>query len=179
MFNEIVFYITFAFIILFSSLTLLCKNIFYSLLSAICVFYLTAIIFFILGSEYNAIIQVAIYGFAVPVILGLGVMFTNLKNKSDESKQNKDSNSKYVLLLIGGLFILGLIYLVMTSSIVVPDDFIVISSENAAMSAYNNISNFAHNIFVKYVWAFELISIILTIIVVGFSLINKRYGGSK
>lgn len=175
MFNIIVYYSALILIILFSALTLFFKNIFYSLLSAICVFYLTAVFFFLLGSEYNAIIQIAIYGFAVPVILGLGIMFTNLKNKEIK---NKDSYSKYVLFLICGLFVLGLFYLIMTSQVVVPDDF-AITPQLQNISAYDNISNFAQNIFIKYIWAFELVSVILTIIVIGFSIINRRYGGNK
>ena len=66
------------------------KKIFYSLLCAITVFFLAGFFFYVLGSEYNAVIQIAIYGIAIPVILGLAVMFTNLKK--DESVINKDSN---------------------------------------------------------------------------------------
>ena len=35
-----------------------------------------------LGSEYNAIIQAAIYGLAVPVIIGISIMFTTGKGNS-------------------------------------------------------------------------------------------------
>ena len=56
------------------------NNIFYSLLSAIIVFFIAGMFFYVLGSEYNAVIQIAIYGVAVPVIHGLAIMFTEKEN---------------------------------------------------------------------------------------------------
>ena len=168
MFNGIIFYSSFILIILFGFLTIWFKNIFYSLLSAIVVFFLTAALFYLLGSEYNAIIQLAIYGFAVPVILGIAIMFTNMNNNS----LKKESNSKYLLFLICGLFILALVYLIMTSYAVVPDGFMDNPSEIS--NAFDNISVFSRGIFVKYVWGFELISLILTIIIAGITVILRK-----
>ena len=175
MFNNIVFYIAFALILMFIFLTLWCKNIFRSLLSAMCVFFLTAGFFFLLGSEYNAVIQFAVYGFAVPVILGVGIMFTNLKDNKKQEENKKESNSKYVVFLTCGLFILALIYLVMTSSIVVPDEFNMYMYEpSIAGNTFNNLSVFSRGIFVRYVWAFELLALILTVITAGLIIISER-----
>ena len=168
MFNEIVFYSSFVLIILFGFMTIWFKNIFYSLLSAIAVFFLTAVLFYLLGSEYNAIIQLAIYGFAVPVILGIAIMFTNMNSSS----LKEETNLKYLLFLICGLFILALIYLIMTSYAVVPDSFMDNPSEIS--NAFDNISVFSKGIFVKYVWGFELISLILTIIIAGITVILRK-----
>lgn len=170
MFNPIVFYPAAILIILFALLSIKFKNIFYSLLCAITVFFLAGFFFYVLGSEYNAVIQIAIYGIAIPVILGLAVMFTNLKK--DESVINKDSNLKYVMFLTSGIFILALVYLVMTSLAVSPDGFNL--SENIGNSQVQVMSAFSQGIFVQYVWAFELISLILTIVVVGMTMNNKK-----
>ncbi|MBO5795784.1 MAG: NADH-quinone oxidoreductase subunit J, partial [Bacteroides sp.] len=99
-----IFYSIAILMILTAILTINLKNIFHSLLSAICVFFLAGIIFYILGSEYNAIIQIAIYGVAIPIILGMAVMFTDFRN----SKKNlsEQTNLKYLVLLISGIFIL-------------------------------------------------------------------------
>ena len=83
MYNPIVFYPAAILMILFAILAIKFRNIFYSLICAIGVFFLAGLFFYILGSEYNAIIQIAIYGVAVPVVLGLAVMFTNLKNEKN------------------------------------------------------------------------------------------------
>ena len=118
--NPIIFYLVAFIMLLFAVLTLSFKNIFYSLISAIVVFFFAGLIFYILGSEYNAVIQIAIYGVAVPIILGVAVMFTNLKgNKEDE--KTSSSNLKYVVIFMACLFVLALIYLMMTSFMITPE----------------------------------------------------------
>ena len=170
LYNPIIFYSIAIFIILFAFLTIYFKNIFYSLLSAVLVFFSTGILFYILGSEYNAIIQITIYGIAVPIILGLAIMFTNLKKENNKIKV-KQSNTKYVLFLTSGIFILTLVYLIMTSLAINPIGFN--TSEFTSLNHTQVINAFSHGIFVKYVWAFELISVILTIVVVGLTIFNK------
>ena len=117
-----------------------------------------------LGSEYNAVIQIAIYGVAVPVVLGLAIMFTNLKKENNKTKV-KQSNTKYVLFLTTGIFILTLVYLIMTSLAINPIGFN--TSEFTSLNHTQVINAFSHGIFVKYVWAFELVSIILTLVIIG------------
>ena len=170
MFNQVVFYTAFALILLFVFLTMWCKNIFRSLLSAICVFFLAAVFFFLLGSEYNAVIQFAIYGFAVPVILGIGIMFTNLRGENKE--KSKISKSAYISLLAGGLFILALVYIVMTSNLIIPEEFNIYLYDK--VDSFNNLSLFSNGIYVRYVWAFELMALILTIITAGLVIISER-----
>lgn len=168
-YNPIIFYPTAIVMILCAILAIKFKNIFYSLLSAIAVFFVTGIFFYILGSEYNAIVQIAIYGIAVPIILGLAIMFTNFKEK--EVKE-KSSNLKYVVFLIGGIYILALTYLIMISLVFNPSGFNI--SEEINISYQQMIGAFSQGIFVKYVFAFEIISLILTIIVAGLTLFNKK-----
>lgn len=169
MFNPIIFYSIAILMILTAILTINLKNIFHSLLSAICVFFLAGIIFYILGSEYNAIIQIAIYGVAIPIILGMAVMFTDFRN----SKKNlsEQTNLKYLVLLISGIFILVFSYLILTSNALNPMDISFdINTKNASIQVINI---FSRKIFIDYVWAFELVSIILTIIVAGLTLFNR------
>lgn len=171
MFNPVVFYLTTVVMILFAILAIKFKNVLYSLLSAIAVFFLAGVVFYLLGSEYNAVIQIAIYGVAVPVILGLAIMFTNLKK--DESKSEKNtSNLKYVIFLTSGIFILALIYLIMISLVFNPNGFNI--SEEINLNYIQVMRAFSHGIFVKYVWAFELVSLILTMIVAGLTLFNTK-----
>ena len=169
MFNPIIFYSIAILMILTAILTINLKNIFHSLLSAICVFFLAGIIFYILGSEYNAIIQIAIYGVAIPIILGMAVMFTDFRN----SKKNisEQTNLKYLILLISGIFILAFSYLILTSNALNPMDISFdVNTKNASIQVINT---FSRKIFIDYVWAFELVSIILTIIVAGLTLFNR------
>jgi NADH:ubiquinone oxidoreductase subunit 6 (subunit J) len=158
--------------VLFACLSLKFSNLFYSLISAIIVFFSAGILFYILGSEYNAVIQIAVYGIAVPIILGLGIMFSDFTNKNNKEKK-KSSATKFTIFLTGGIFVLALIYLFLISYVVVPCGFNLATTE---MSATNSLSAFGNGIFINHVWAFELTSLILTIVVVGLSLFK---GGQK
>ena len=173
-FNPLVFYSIAIILVIFTILTITFKNIFYSLLSAIIVFFATGIVFYVLGSEYNAIIQVAIYGVAIPVVLGLAIMFTNFKKEKD--CENKISKLNYILFFTTGLFILSTIYLVMTS--------LALNNVGFETNYINNTANqvinaFAHNIFVKYVWSFEVISLILTIAIAGLTIFGRKENECK
>lgn len=166
--NPIIFYPLAFMLVIFSLLAISLKNVFRSLLSAIVVFFLVGLLFYILGSEYNAVIQIAIYGIAVPIILGLAIMFTNLKK---EDKEDKPKNLNYLLVLTAGLFILTLFYLVLTSLAVMPIGFNILDERSTF--AMQTISAFGEGIFVKYVFAFEVISLILTLVVVGLTMFRR------
>lgn len=166
--NPIIFYPLAFLLVIFSLLTISLKNVFRSLLSAIVVFFLVGLLFYILGSEYNAVIQIAIYGIAVPIILGLAIMFTNLKK---EDKEDRPKNLSYLLVLTAGLFILTLVYLVLTSLALVPYGFDI--ADVGTTISVQTISAFGQGIFVKYVFAFEVISLILTIVVVGLTMFRR------
>ena len=179
--NAVIFYSLSALILISAGLTIKFKNIFYSLLSAMTVFLLVGVLFYILGSEYNAVIQVAVYGFAVPVILGIAIMFTNMKpekektENSEEKLFQKTNRMKYFICLICGLFILALFYLVMTSILITPDSFNYMGE--ASVSQYEILQAFGKGIFIKYVWAFELLSVILTIIAAGLTIFKRAKKG--
>ena len=166
--NPIVFYIASFLIVVFGLLSMFLKNIIYSLLCAIMVFFSAAIIFYILGSEYNAIIQAAIYGFAVPVIIGLSIMFTTGQNNNSK----KGFTLPYITLLAGAIFVLALVYVIMISLAMIPDSFHI--TELAQFNSYEVMSAFARGIFIDYVWAFELLSLLLTVVVAGFTLLSIK-----
>lgn len=170
--NSACFYITSFLLVMFGILTLVFRNIFYSLLSAVCVFFLTAVIFLTLGSEYNAIIQFAVYGFAVPIIIGLGIMFTNFKNKNTSS--HKNYTRKYIVMLTSGIFILASIYAVLISQVIIPNELTSELNLNMNISTLQNFELFSKGLFNKYVLGFEIISVILTITAAGLTLAQKR-----
>jgi len=165
--NPIVFYIASFLLIVFALYSMIIKDIIYSLLSAIIVFFSASIIFYNLGSEYNAIIQAAIYGFAVPIIIGISIMFTNKKNSA-----RKETIIQYSAIFFSILFIMSFIYVILISNAMNPDPFNVIDIPQ--FNSYNVIKEFARRIFIDYVWAFELLSLLLTIVIAGLTLFHKR-----
>ena len=164
--NPIIFYIASFIIITFTFLSLFSKNVIYSLLCAIMVFFSGAIFFYLLGSEYNAIIQAAVYGFAVPIILGISIMFLTKKRE-----EKKTFSLPYVTLLCCAIFLLSLIYIFMISLSVFPDTFNM--QEISQVNSFDVIASFAKGIFMNYVWAFELMSLLLTIIIAGLTMFRR------
>lgn len=165
--NPVIFYIASALILGFACSAMFLKNIIYSLLCAIIVFFSASIIFYILGSEYNAIIQAAIYGFAVPVIIGLSIMFS-----SEKGIKPKESVLPLFILIASVLFVIIFVDTLIISLAKLPNSFHFMKLQQ--LNAYDIISAFAKGIFVNYVWAFELISLLLTIIIAGFTMLNKK-----
>lgn len=169
MLNPIIFYSASALLIVAALLTFKFKNIFYSLISAIAMFFVAGMIFYILGSEYNAVIQIAIYGVAVPIILALAIMFTNPRMIEEDKS---DSKNKYLLIFFAGIFILAVVYLIMTSSVLSPESFSF--SENVNANPRGVLLSFGQGLYVNYVWAFELVSIILTMVVAGIAILDRN-----
>ena len=169
--NPVIFYSAAFMIIAFALAALFSRNVIYSLLASVCVFYLGALFFYILGSEYNEIIQAAIYGLAVPVILGISIMFRGKYGQKQKNEQRKFT-VPYIMLMCAGIFCLAFVYLVMISLVMLPDTFNFTGMPE--ISAYDNILAFAKGIFINYVWAFELVSLLLTIVIAGFSMFRKR-----
>ncbi len=165
--NPIIFYIASFLIITFALCSMFLKNIIYSLLCAIMVFFTASIFFYTLGSEYNAIIQAVIYGIAVPVIIGLSVMFTTGKNKTQKS-----SVLPLVLAIGTALFVMAFVYVIMISLAMSPDSFHFMDIQQ--FNSYDVISEFTRGIFIDYVWAFELLSLLLTIIIAGFTMLKIK-----
>ena len=165
--NPIVFYPSAILMILFALLAIKFHNIFYSLISAMIVFILAGLFFYVLGSEYNAIVQIAIYGVAVPIVLGLAIMFTNNRKSLNES-----SKSNIWTFVVASIFILALVYLLLASFSINPNGF---NLTDSVSGAYNkSLWVFGQGLFIKYVWAFELVSLILTMVVAGLTILKKE-----
>lgn len=181
--NPVIFYSASFFIILFAIFALFAKNVIYSLLWATLVFFFGAVFFYILGSEYNAIIQAAIYGFAVPVIIGVSIMFCGSRGRGKYGGNNSGSKSQnerrfvlpYITLMCAAIFVLGFVYLIMMSLVMMPDTFNIMYAIQT--TAFDNILAFAKGIFINYVWAFEIVSLLLTIVIAGISMTARRRNG--
>lgn len=166
--NPIIFYIASFLIISFALLSMFLRNIIYSLLCAVMVFFSASIFFYILGSEYNAIIQAAIYGLAVPVIIGVSVMFT-----SGKGKKQKESMLPTFVLLAASVFAIVLADVLIISLAKNSDSFHIM--DLVSFNSYDVISEFARGIYIDYVWSFELMSLLLTIVIAGFTLYKVKH----
>ncbi len=156
--------------ILFAVISVFSLRILYSLLAAICVFFLTAGIYFLLGADYNAVVQIAIYGITIPILFVLAIMFTS--DKVDK-KTYITLKYRFFFSFLGiGLLFLSLVYLIATSLSLNSNSAWILQKQTMFINKYQMFDALAKGFFVNYVLAFELFSILLLIVVVGISTLN-------
>lgn len=168
--KSLIFYAFAGAILLFAVLSIFSARILYSLLSAVCVFFATAGIYFLLGADYNAVIQIAIYGIAIPILFVLAIMFTS--DKLDKKTYiTLQPRFFFGFLGIGALF-LSLIYLIATSLSLSSNAAWIAQKQAMFINKYQMFKAISDGFFINYVYAFELFSVLLLIVIVGISTLN-------
>lgn len=157
-------------IILFALLSIFSWRILYSLLSAVCVFFTTAGLYFLLGADYNAVVQIAIYGIAIPILFVLAIMFTS--DKLDKSTYITFKPRFFFSFLGIGVLFLSLIYLIIISLGLESSSSWILQKQTIFINKYQMFSAISNGFFVNYALGFELFSILLLIVVVGISTLN-------
>lgn len=165
--KSLIFYGFAGLILLFAVLSIFANRILYSLLAAIFVFFTVAGIYFLLGADYNAVIQISIYGIAIPILFALAIMFTN--DKVDKKTYLAFKSRFFFSFLSAGILFLSLIYLIITSLSLSSNAQWIWMKQTISMNKYQMFSAISDGIFVNYALAFELLSLLLLIIVVGFT----------
>lgn len=156
--------------ILFALLSIFSFRILYSLLSAVCVFFAAAGVYFILGADYNAVIQIAIYGVAIPILFVFAIMFTS--DKIDKKTYLAFSPRFFLSFLGLGALFLSLIYLIATALSLNSNAAWIMQKQTMFINKYQMFKALADGFFTNYVFAFELFSVLLLIVVVGISTFN-------
>jgi NADH-quinone oxidoreductase subunit J len=156
--------------LLFAVLSIFSIRILYSLLCAICVFFAVAGIYFLLGAEYNAVIQIAIYGIAIPILFVFAIMFTS--DKLDK-KTYITLKPRFFFSFAGlGVLFLSLVYLIATSLIIGSNSAWINQKQTMIINKYQMFNAISEGFFINYAFAFELLSILLLVVVVGISTLN-------
>lgn len=168
--KTLIFYGFAGVIILFAVLSIFSFRILYSLIFAVCVFFATAGIYFILGADYNAVIQIAIYGITIPIIFILAIMFTS--EKLDKKIYITLKPRFFFSFLSIGLLILSLFYLLVTSLGLTSNSAWIMLKQTLSINKYQMFNALSEGFFVNYAFVFELFSILLLVVVVGISTLN-------
>jgi NADH:ubiquinone oxidoreductase subunit 6 (subunit J) len=79
---------------------------------------------------------------------------------------------KYATILASLIFCLGFVYVIMMSVSMLPETFNIVGLVKS--NSYEVISSFAKGIFINYVWAFELVSLLLTVVIAGLTMYRKK-----
>ncbi len=162
--SALIFYPTALTILIFAIITIFSKKVVYALLASVLVFMGAGLIFYLLGAEYNAVMQLTIYVVAVPILLALAIMFTNVRNEKNEIVSGV---RKYAIYISSGLILMAFVYLVAIA--------INVSPSSIFPNAISNINSFrmfdaiTDGFFTSYIVAFELFSVLLLAVIAGVS----------
>lgn len=157
-------------ILFFALISIFSFRILYSLLAAVCVFFAAAGIYFILGADYNAVIQIAVYGIAIPILFVLAIMFTS--DKLDKKIYITMQPRFFVSFLGLGMLFLSLVYLIAISLSLNSNSAWVLQKQTIFINKYQMFNALANGFFTDYALAFELFSVLLLIIIIGISTLN-------
>ncbi len=165
-------------VILFSILSVFASKIIYSLLFAMITFFSAAGIFFSLGADYNAVVQIAIYGVAVPVIFLFAIMFTS---RSENRTVNISFKPRFFIgFLSASLLLIVLWYFAEFAAHLNPKVMSFFTLKLNDFCDYNSILSIAKGIYINYQVSFIAISIIVLTVIIGISVLNvikEKYRG--
>lgn len=168
--KSIIFY-GFAGLILISVLlSVIVKPIFYSLLFAIVAFFCAGGLFFSLNADYNAVVQIAVYGVAVPVIFLFAIMFTSYH--SDKTLNFSFSPRFFISIISAVIFLMFMFYSVSFAIHFNQDLLEFFNPNKPSFGSYDSIFAIANGIYVNHSVALILFAVIMLTIIVGISVLN-------
>ena len=173
--NSVIFYLCAFLIVTGACFTVLANRIIYSLFFAVIVFFTTGIVFFMLNAEYNAVVQIAVYGVAVPVLFAMAIMFTNYKFDKDIYLA---FSPRFIFAVIAAiLFVLTLFNILLISSSVI--EWLFTPQSTVSINKYEMFNALSNGLYIKYFFSFELVAIIILTVIVGISTLNLRKGKKR
>lgn len=177
--NTITFYGFSSAIIAFALIAIFLRKIIYTLIFSALVFFFAGGLFFSLGAGYNAVVQVMIYGVAVPVIFLFAVMFTS---KREDKILNFAFTPKFFLTFLSVISLIMLLCYSTTFAVYINSsvaDFF--NATKPEFSDFDSIVLLANTLYSNYQLPFTMFAIILLTCVIGLSVLNfvKEVRGRK
>lgn len=173
--NTVIFYLCAFLVVVGAVFTILSNRIIYSLFFAVIVFFCTGIVFYLLNAEYNAIVQIAVYGVAVPILLALAIMFTDYKIDKDIYLA---FSPRFIFTITASvLFVLTLFNIMLISSSVI--EWLFTPQSSVDINRYEMFNAISNGLYMKFFFSFELISLIILTVIVGLSTLNLRKGKKR
>ena len=157
-------------VLLFSILTIFANRILYSLLYAVITFFCAGAIFFSLGADYNAVVQIIIYGIAVPVIFLFAIMFTSKK----ENKLAYVSYSpRFFIALVSILILLMFLWYSVKLAIHVNNlSTNKLLERVIELNSFDSVYSIANGLYINYALPFLFMALCVLTSVIGISVLN-------
>lgn len=168
--RSITFYGFAILILLFAVLAVVANKIIYTLLFAVIAFFCAGGIFFSLGADYNAVVQIAIYGVAVPVLFLFAIMFTSTK---EDRKTYLSFGPRFFIGFCSSAFLFMFLWYSVEFAFHLNEKSLKIFTPlKQEFSSIDQIISISNGIYQNYQAAFILFAIMILITVVGISVLN-------
>lgn len=157
-------------IIVFAVLTLFARRILYSILFAVITFFCVGGIFFSLGADYNAVVQIIIYGVAIPVLLLFAIMFTSAY---ESRKINLTFSPRFFVVFLSASLLFMMLWYAVQFALNMSDRVSAIF--NNTLPEFNSLEMFmtmANGLYLTYSLPFILVGLMILFVVVGISTLN-------
>ncbi len=125
-----------------------------------------AVLYILLYSQFIAIIQVIVYAGAIVMLIIFVIMLLDLEEEL--RSRLKIYYSKVIGVVLAFLFMIGLIYSVVAKSL---------SGQMGSFSPDKlsaNVRIFGELLFTKYLFPFEIVSVLLVVAIIGAVILSKR-----
>lgn len=163
-----IFYLCTGLILISAIFTVLSKKIVHSVLFSLITFLSIGILFFLLNAEYNAVVQISIFGVGIPILFVLAIMFTS--EKVDTLTFLSFSPRFMISIITGFLFVLVLFNILLISSSVINWLFTPQTSIN--INHYEMFDLISKGLYINFIIAFELVALLVLLVIIGLSTIG-------
>ncbi len=174
---QIVLFYALSIIIIISSLGLVFfPNLLHACISMFCTFFAIGMLFILLNSDFLGIIQIGIYSIAVCIMFAIVIMLYGQKVKKLDVKAVIPKT--FVTFISISVFFVVILFS-LTNGFSLFDRFskpfsMIIDISNLGLTLPQNFSlgKLAENLLSKYIFAFELISVVILVALIGIVVLN-------
>jgi len=141
----------------------------YSALSLVGVFAATAVLYLMLSAPFLAMLQIIVYAGAIMVLFIFVIMLLSVSNEeSGESAGIPSGWKRLVAAVLGGVLVAQTAFLAVT--------MVLSGAHGAAGAGMGSVQSVGMTLYKKFIFPFEVASILLLVAIVGAVAITRRHG---
>ena len=145
------------------------RNALYCALYLVGVFAATAVLYLMLSAPFLAVIQIIVYAGAIMVLFVFVIMLLGIRyEESGESEGVPSGHRRKLAMILGGLFVvlMGALTLTMVQS----------GRFEQSSTDMGRVTDLALTLYKKFIFPFEVASILLLVAIIGAVAITRRHG---
>jgi NADH-quinone oxidoreductase subunit J len=149
--------------------TILTKNPMYSIIFLVLTFFSLSGIYILLNAQFLAVVNIIVYAGAIMVLFLFVIMFLNLRKESNEL----NNRPMVIGAVLGGIVFFGLLASFIIKANVEPVNPMTFSNKAGMIETLGNL------LYKHYILAFEVVSVLFLVGIVGAILLAKKEKGSS